>query len=45
MAMSAGSGDDAHASASPNSYGNSAASSPRINLHLRSFLNNCGLAM
>jgi hypothetical protein len=33
MAMSAGSGDDAHASASPDSYGNPAASSPRINLH------------
>ena len=34
MAMSAGSGGDAHASASADSYGNPAASSPPINLHL-----------
>ena len=33
MAMSAGSGGDAHASASADSYGNPAASSPPINLH------------
>ena len=33
MAMSAGSGDDAHASASPDYHGSPAASSPRINLH------------
>jgi len=33
MAMSAGSGGDAHASASADSYGNPVASSPPINLH------------
>jgi hypothetical protein len=37
MAMSAGSGGDAHASASRDSYDNPAASSPPINLHCAAF--------